>query len=537
MAEKDATARLRRAVKENNLFIVKRLIQRTDMRNPDPAPRRYTSLAWAAVLGHEETFEFLMTAGHDDAELSKDSENNTILMLLADYTPINLVNSRPSSVDVMGAALRMARLYYDRYPDILDWSNVHGKTALHIAALKGHEELVRMLCDFGADVDLSDNKGNTPLHYASSWGHIPVVQLLIERGCQYAAKNNEGFSASDYAYSFSTKDTLQDTARLQFENNKKSRRGVFAQAAARGNEWGGFTHVNMPPPVPSKARDFRQSPKRMRSGSGTSRTTTTSDSGEVDSNGLAPAHRSQSSSSSPSTAPHPFLSPHGPTSSNGTSPSMIRATSPLNPPSNSAVSPVANRMRERDADAREKYLNRNRSGSQGTSSTDNKSQNGSFYSSAGPSHDGDDVSSLTRLGASGSVTPRRLRPSMSAAQLRNPDGLNIITTLPSSSSENRTRSGTNPTAPRPTLPLLSRSSSISTSPRALSSDRSIFEESGNYTGPPIQYAQFPEPPLLDDSSTPTAGRRLAFHLLSKPLPSTDPPNHRRGMSATSVRSP
>lgn len=90
MAEKDATVRLRRAVKglyfsrsvapifltiynflENNLFLVKRLIQRTDMRNPDPAPRRYTSLAWAAVLGHEETFEFLLTAGHDDAELSK----------------------------------------------------------------------------------------------------------------------------------------------------------------------------------------------------------------------------------------------------------------------------------------------------------------------------------------------------------------------------------------------------------------------------------------------------------------------------------
>jgi hypothetical protein len=41
------------------------------MRNPDPAPRRFTSLAWAAVLGHEETFEFLLTAGHDDDELSK----------------------------------------------------------------------------------------------------------------------------------------------------------------------------------------------------------------------------------------------------------------------------------------------------------------------------------------------------------------------------------------------------------------------------------------------------------------------------------
>jgi hypothetical protein len=88
MAEKDATVRLRRAIKglfhvdltsslmtplctENNLFLVKRLIQRTDMRNPDPGPKRYTSLAWAAVLGHEETFEFLLTAGHDDEELSR----------------------------------------------------------------------------------------------------------------------------------------------------------------------------------------------------------------------------------------------------------------------------------------------------------------------------------------------------------------------------------------------------------------------------------------------------------------------------------
>ncbi|KAJ7068404.1 ankyrin repeat-containing domain protein, partial [Mycena amicta] len=534
MAEKDTTARLRRAVKENNLFIVKRLIQRTDMRNPDPGPRRYTSLAWSATLANEETFEFLMNAGHDDAELSKacnprlssilficlqDSENNTILMLLADYSP-----SRPNSADVKGAALRMARMYYDRYPDILDWSNVHGKTALHIASLKGHEELVRMLCDFGADVDLSDNKGNTSLHYASSWGHIPIVQLLIERGCVYTAKNNEGFTALDYAYSFTTKDTLQDTARLQFENNKKSRRNVLAQAAARGSEWAGAS--NVPPPVPSKGRDIRQSPNRLRSGSGTSRTTATSDSGDAESNGLAPAHRSQSSSSSPSTAPPPYLSPHG--STNGfmlNSPAKMRSNSPWT--AKLAVSPVATRMRERDADARVKFMNdsgmvRNRSGS---ASTDNKSQNGTQYSSTGLSVDGEDP--LARMGgASGSVTPRRLRPSMSAAQLRtNQEALNIVTTLPTS--EHRSRSGTNPTAPRPTLSQLNRSTSISTSPHAEGPP-------GSFTGPPIQYATFPDPP--EDSSTPTAGRRLPFHLLTKQPPSMDPPHHRRGLSsASSVR--
>ncbi|TFY77306.1 hypothetical protein EWM64_g6704 [Hericium alpestre] len=164
MAEKDATARLRRAVQENNLFLVKRLIERTDMRNPDPGPRRLTSLAWAAVLGHEETFEFLLNAGHDEDELSRDSENNTILLLLAELKAPILDPLGLTDPDFMGAALRMARLYYDRYPFIIDWSNSQGRTALHTAALKGNEELVRMYCGLGADFDLADNQGNTPLH-------------------------------------------------------------------------------------------------------------------------------------------------------------------------------------------------------------------------------------------------------------------------------------------------------------------------------------------------------------------------------------
>ena len=50
----------------------------------------------------------------------------------------------PSDPDFMGAALRMAKVYYDRYPFILDWSDSSGKTALHVAALKGNEELCRV---------------------------------------------------------------------------------------------------------------------------------------------------------------------------------------------------------------------------------------------------------------------------------------------------------------------------------------------------------------------------------------------------------
>ena len=81
---------------------------------------------------------------------AQDSENNTILMILADQRPSPVDPYAPQSMqnDISGACLRMARLYYDRYPEILDWSNMQGKTALHIASLKGNEELVRVCTKF-----------------------------------------------------------------------------------------------------------------------------------------------------------------------------------------------------------------------------------------------------------------------------------------------------------------------------------------------------------------------------------------------------
>ena len=46
--------------------------------------------------------------------------------------------------DIQGAAMRMARRYLDRFPFITDWCNSQGKTALHIAALRGSDEFVRV---------------------------------------------------------------------------------------------------------------------------------------------------------------------------------------------------------------------------------------------------------------------------------------------------------------------------------------------------------------------------------------------------------
>lgn len=537
MAEKDASARLRRAVKDNNLFLVKRLVQRTDIRNPDPTTRRYTSLAWAAVLGHGETFEFLLNAGHDDLEVSRDSEENGIIALLAD-SKFQQAGARSAGEDSAGI-LRMAQKYTERYVDILpelvDLTNTDGKSALHIAALKGNEELVRMLCDWGADVDLPDGEGNTPLHYASAWGHIPVVQLLIERGCQYTARNNENYTASDYAYTYGTRETLQDAARMQYELNKKFRR--VARPTGPNDADTGLVTPKIPSPLLSKPRDIRQVHPRVRSGSGTSRSTATSDSGDADGSFLS--QRAQQSISTASSSPSLPSNLHTQFSSTysslGNYSSSTLGTQATN---------IVTRMRERDADAIEKYMKRNRSGS---ASTDTKSQNDSFYfTSAGPSANGDDITSLNHIPKSGMGTQRRLRPSMSASQLRTTPEETFGVAHPPA--ETRNRAGTSPTAPRPPVkqfPPFNRSSSSSNSHDHNGVSKHVYEEPDsydNYTGPPSQYATFPNPPepLEADNSTPTiSSRRLGFRLLSKSSfdssSSQEPSKHRRGSSSTSIR--
>ncbi|KAL7415195.1 ankyrin repeat-containing domain protein [Mrakia frigida] len=215
LASRDPSERLRRAVQDDSLPLVRRLVQKYDIRNTDR--NMYTSLSWAAICGNEDMFEWLVIqGGHDDDELSRDSENNTILHLLASLPSKTLTPPHRIVRFDSGCAIRMASIYHDRFSFVLDWANTLGKTAMHVAAQEGNQAFVRLLMDLGADFDLPDVFGNTPLHYASAWGHLSVVQLLITSGCQFAARNNEGFTASDFAYSISLQGALQGGQRCPF---------------------------------------------------------------------------------------------------------------------------------------------------------------------------------------------------------------------------------------------------------------------------------------------------------------------------------
>ena len=56
-----------------------------------------------------------------------------------------------------------------------------GSTALHIAALLGHEKIVQLLlADQRVNVNCRDLGGSTPLHIAAGCGYDELVQLLLD---------------------------------------------------------------------------------------------------------------------------------------------------------------------------------------------------------------------------------------------------------------------------------------------------------------------------------------------------------------------
>jgi len=77
---------------------------------------------------------------------------------------------------------------------------VHQRTALHRAAAKGNVQIVEHLCNFGANVEISDKKGTTALMIAAFHQHEEIVRLLVQQfRSDPNATDNHDHCAADYA--------------------------------------------------------------------------------------------------------------------------------------------------------------------------------------------------------------------------------------------------------------------------------------------------------------------------------------------------
>jgi ankyrin repeat protein len=82
------------------------------------------------------------------------------------------------------------------YRDV-NWNqrNDEGHTGLHLAAIYGHEMVMRVALENGAEIALKDGDGRTALHWAAKMGQETIVRLLLENGMDVAVKDDYGVTA------------------------------------------------------------------------------------------------------------------------------------------------------------------------------------------------------------------------------------------------------------------------------------------------------------------------------------------------------
>ncbi|KAM3875868.1 cyclin-dependent kinase 4 inhibitor C [Diretmus argenteus] len=137
---------------------------------------------------------------------------HAVLSLLqngADVNGRNRYDRTPLQVVKLGSpAVARALLDAGADPNVPDRS-ICRLTVTHDAARVGFEDTVRVLVDYGADVNLVDWHGNLPLHLAAGAGHLEVVRLLIGRTAEPGRPNAQGHTAYQLARDRGHTDTAQ----------------------------------------------------------------------------------------------------------------------------------------------------------------------------------------------------------------------------------------------------------------------------------------------------------------------------------------
>ena len=124
---------LRLAVQENNQHIVRKLLQYAD----------------------GETLNLLLIIG------SAGSASDEILMMLI---------------------LRVREEYPDRFEEYLNCIDINGFTPLICAVQYNSEEAIRLFLENGADIHIADKELRSAIWFACSIGNINIVRILVEYG-------------------------------------------------------------------------------------------------------------------------------------------------------------------------------------------------------------------------------------------------------------------------------------------------------------------------------------------------------------------
>lgn len=160
--------------------------------DPNGASGSITPLYYAVKHGHTDVVETLLEYGADpnlktDVEgplglAFKNGHDGIVTLLMKHGASFDKTNP-----DLADSTIQQIGISPEIIPFMLkegvgvNYRNEDGFTALHLCAINGDIEAVRILLDNGADASIMDNDGATSLEYAMDAGNEGVVDLILER--------------------------------------------------------------------------------------------------------------------------------------------------------------------------------------------------------------------------------------------------------------------------------------------------------------------------------------------------------------------
>ena len=161
-----------------------------------------TSLHLAVAHGHAEIVKCLLDGSEASAKALELYENIVQQSYYKEWSD-NILNDNCKSNRFVWEINTRSLAEMDM-EELLSWSptcvdiraqDLRGRTALHWAAFRGHEAIVRLLLERGASHEVQDNEGRTALQVAVAYGHSTIVKVLITAGADLKI-DMKGWSAA-----------------------------------------------------------------------------------------------------------------------------------------------------------------------------------------------------------------------------------------------------------------------------------------------------------------------------------------------------